>query len=85
LVRRTRPARTRPINLQTFLQSPSPTRWVARRKSAVVLAVRAGLISLTGACDRYKISRDEFANWEAVFDREGVVGLHLKRRAYKPE
>ena len=81
LMGRSRRAAVGPINLQTFLQSPSPTRWVPRRKAALVLAVRAGLVSLSDACERYEISGAEFATWEAIFDVEGLAGLHLKRRA----
>jgi hypothetical protein len=71
------------IDLMVFLQSPPPTRWVPSKKASVVLAVRAELISLSAACDRYRLSLDEFANWEAAFDDQGIVGLHQKRRIRK--
>jgi hypothetical protein len=79
-MRQSRPTKKRPIDVSIFLNSSKPTRWVPQRKAAVVLAVRAGLISLTDAYDRYAISADEFAGWEAGFDDEGLAGLYLKRR-----
>jgi hypothetical protein len=67
------------IEVLAFLRSPRPTRWVPRRKAAVVIAVRSGLISLSEACDRYLLAVDEFTTWEAAFDDEGLAGLQLKR------
>jgi hypothetical protein len=78
---RSRRSKEPPLDLAAFLRSPRPTRWVARRKAAVVLAVRAGLVTLSEACSRYMLSEDEFARWEAAFDDEGRAGLHLKRYA----
>ena len=69
----------KPVDVLMFLRSPPPTHWVARRKAAVVLAVRMGLISLSDACDRYRLCVDEFANWEVAFDNQGIAGLLAKR------
>lgn len=66
------------IDVLVFLQSPVPKRWVARRKATVVLAVRLGLVSLADACDRYTLSVDEFASWEAAYDGQGIAGLLFK-------
>ena len=66
------------IDVLVFLQSPTPKRWVARRKAAVVLAVRLGLVSIADACDRYTLSVDEFASWEAAYDGQGIAGLLFK-------
>ncbi len=71
------------INLEVFLRSPAPKHWVARRKAAVVLAVRMNLISLSDACARYRLSVDEFASWEAAFDSQGIAGLLAKRGVRK--
>jgi hypothetical protein len=80
-LRRSSPAES--IDVLMFLQSSAPKRWVARRKAAVVLAVRAGFISLADACDQYRLSVDEFTNWEAAFDDGGIAGLLAKRPALK--
>jgi hypothetical protein len=72
------------IDVLTFLQSPAPARWVSRRKAALVIAVRTGLVSLSEACNRYSLSVDEFASWEAAYDSQGIAGLHLKRYVRKP-
>ena len=44
-------------------------RWVIRRKAEVVAAVRGGLLSLEEACDRYKLTVDEFLSWQRSIDR----------------
>src|SRR5215472_18719243 len=80
---RSRSALAELIDVEMFLQSPAPKHWVARRKAAVVLAVRTKLISLSDACVRYRLSVDEFASWEAAFDNQGVSGLLTKRRIRK--
>lgn len=39
-------------------------RWVARRKAEVVAAVHAGMLSALEACRRYRLSPEEFLEWE---------------------
>jgi hypothetical protein len=52
-------------------------RWVSRRKAAVVLATRAGVISREGACERYMLSPEELVAWETAFDQHGIRGLRV--------
>ena len=60
-------------------------RWVIRRKAEVVAAVRGGLISLEDACDRYKLSIEEFLTWQRAIDRHGLPGLRATRvQKYRP-
>lgn len=54
-------------------------RWVARRKAAVVTAVRSGAISLEEACRRYELSEEEFCAWEHKIAAYGVPGLRVTR------
>ena len=54
-------------------------RWVVRRKAEVVAGVRAGLISLEEACERYTLSIDEFLSWQRLFDEHGLAGLRTTR------
>lgn len=54
-------------------------RWVIRRKAEVVIAVRGGLISLEDACDRYKLSIEEFIGWQKAIERHGLPGLRATR------
>ncbi len=61
------------------LPSPDTKRWVVRRKAEVVAAVRSGLISLEDACNRYKLSVEEFASWQSLVDKYGVRGLRETR------
>ena len=59
---------------------PSDTqRWVARRKAAVVAAVRSGSISIEEACRRYHLSEEEFLAWERKIEAHGVAGLRITR------
>lgn len=66
------------------LPASATTRWVARRKAAVVAAVRNGLISLDEACARYRLSREEFESWERLIDGHGTRALRVTRlKAYR--
>ncbi len=59
---------------------PSGTkRWIARRKAAVVAAVRTGAIGLEEACRRYELSEEEFLAWERGIETHGVAGLRITR------
>lgn len=59
---------------------PSGTkRWVIRRKAEVVAGVRAGLISLEEACERYTLSVEEFLSWQRSIDSHGMRGLRTTR------
>ena len=51
------------------------TRWVTRRKAEVVAAVQGGLISLDEACERYRLSVEEFLSWQHAIARHGLDGL----------
>ncbi len=60
-------------------------RWVIRRKAEVVAAVRGGLISLDDACNRYKLSVEEFLSWQKAIDKHGLPGLRTTRlQQYRP-
>ena len=61
------------------LPPPETKRWVIRRKAEVVAGVRNGLISLEEACNRYKLSVDEFLSWQRLIDEHGVRGLRTTR------
>jgi hypothetical protein len=56
------------------------TRWVARRKAEIVLAVSGGILSMTEACARYALSSDEFITWERSYLKRGLAGLRAKIR-----
>ncbi len=51
------------------------TRWVARRKEAVVRGVRSGLIGRDEAIMAYDLSEEELEGWEAAMDAHGTNGL----------
>ena len=61
------------------LPPPDTQRWVIRRKAEVVAAVRGGLLTLDEACDRYSLTNEEFAAWQASIDRYGLPGLRTTR------
>ena len=54
-------------------------RWSCRRKAAVVIAIRAGVLSSQEACKRYMLSLEELGAWEAALDRNGIPGLRVTR------
>ena len=54
-------------------------RWVIRRKAEVVAAVRGGLLTLDEACDRYRLTNEEFLGWQKSIDQHGLAGLRTTR------
>jgi hypothetical protein len=61
------------------LPPPKTDRWVIRRKAEVVHAVRGGLLSLEDACERYRLTAEEFLGWQSSIDRHGMAGLRTTR------
>ena len=61
------------------LPAPDTKRWVARRKAAIVNAVRNGEINIEDACRYYMLSSEEFAAWERAIEAHGVAGLRVTR------
>jgi hypothetical protein len=61
------------------LPPPETERWVIRRKAEVVAAVRGGLLSLDDACDRYRLTNEEFLAWQRSIERHGMQGLRTTR------
>ncbi|MDE2029989.1 MAG: DUF1153 domain-containing protein [Alphaproteobacteria bacterium] len=60
-------------------------RWVTRRKAQVVAAVRSGLLTFEEACERYRLSEEEFRSWINLLDRHGVRGLRATQmQKYRP-
>jgi hypothetical protein len=53
-------------------------RWTAWQKVAVIRAIRNGTITVTEVRNRYLLSEEELAAWEADFDRNGLSGLQQK-------
>jgi Protein of unknown function (DUF1153) len=49
------------------------------KKTAILLAVRGGVMSRVDACKTYMLSDDEFSLWELAFNDEGIVGLRDRR------
>src|SRR5215212_6617919 len=61
------------------LPPPDAQCWVASRKAIVVAAVRCGLLSMSDACARYRLTTDELLSWQAQVDRNGLQGLRATR------
>ena len=60
------------------LPSTRTTRWVARRKAEVVIAV-SGLLDLEEACQRYGLTIEEFHSWRQRVESFGLKGLRITR------
>ena len=41
--------------------------------------MRAGLLSLEDACQRYTLSVEEFLSWQRLIDKHGLRGLRVTR------
>ena len=54
-------------------------RWVIRRKAEVVAAVRGGLLTLDEACERYRLTNEEFIGWQKSVEQHGMAGLRTTR------
>jgi transposase-like protein len=54
-------------------------RWVARRKAAVLAALRSGAITMEEACRRYALSEEELLAWQRAFEAHGLPGLRASR------
>ena len=50
-----------------------------RRKAEVVAAVRGGLLTLDEACERYRLTNEEFLGWQKSIDSHGLAGLRTTR------
>lgn len=53
------------------------TRWVARRKLAVVQAIHHGLIDRAEAIDRYQLTGEELDGWMAAAAGPGIDALKV--------
>jgi Protein of unknown function (DUF1153) len=69
-------------NVAAGLPPSDTVRWSPQRKALVVEAVRNGLISLDEACRRYKLSAEEFREWQQALKVHGVGGLSVTRFKY---
>jgi hypothetical protein len=72
-----RSSRLPPKQRETNLELPSSQtkRWSSRRKAAVIVAIRTGILSRLEACQRYMLSDEELTDWEGAFDKRGIPGL----------
>ncbi|MGB0498891.1 MAG: DUF1153 domain-containing protein [Rubricella sp.] len=61
------------------LPPPDTTRWVARRKAAVVAAVEGGLLTRVEACERWDLSEEELDSWIEAVNRHGPGALRVTR------
>jgi hypothetical protein len=61
------------------LPHPNTKRWVARRKAAVVAAVRSGEITIEEACRVYQLSEEELLSWDRALELHGLAGLRVTR------
>ena len=57
------------------LPPPDTQRWVMRRKAQVVAAVRSGILTFDEACERYRLSQEEFKAWLDLLDHRTIAGL----------
>jgi hypothetical protein len=76
------PLRYRPRWIGINGSRPTATGYQAlgdQAQSALVAAVRGGLLSLEEACERYTLTVDEYLSWQRSIDRYGLPGLRATR------
>ena len=61
------------------LPPANTTRWIARRKAQVVQAVKQGALDFEEACQRYHLTPEELASWQALANKYGQDGLRTTR------
>jgi hypothetical protein len=44
-----------------------------------VAAVNGGLLTIDEACERYRLTLEEFVSWQRAVDRAGLAGLRVTR------
>lgn len=54
-------------------------RWTIAKKGIIVAAVNGGLLSLAEACQRYRLTVDEFGLWAESYAKHGLAGLRVTR------
>jgi hypothetical protein len=65
--------------LREGLPPPDTRRWVVRRKAAIVVAVRSGMITVEQACQVYQLTEEELLSWKHAFETHGFAGLRTTR------
>ncbi len=50
-------------------------RWSPRRKAAVIEGIKAGVLSIWDACERYDLSLEEVLSWQEAYERGGTKAL----------
>lgn len=64
---------------------PSDTgRWMPRRKAQLIAAIRGGLLTIAQASARYRLSAEEFLEWERHYDEGGLYSLRASVRLRPP-
>jgi hypothetical protein len=61
--------------MRELLPSSHVKRWTPRRKAQIVDAVARGHVTPEIVFDRYRISREEFLEWERLDEQFGISGL----------
>jgi hypothetical protein len=61
------------------LPPPTAAYWVPRRKAELLAAIDGGLIGLSDACARYRLSDEELGSWRRALGRAGVSGLRVTK------
>lgn len=70
---------TSPPSNRRSLPPADTQRWIPSRKAVVVAAVRNGSLTLDEVRWRYRLSAEEFAQWERSIDHYGIAGLRVTR------
>jgi len=62
--------RARRHSVEDLPQPGVPTRWVRRRKTAVVAAILDGRLTIAEACQGYDLSTEELTGWRKMVEAD---------------
>ncbi len=58
-------------------------RWSPLRKAAVIEGIKAGVLGILGACERYDLSLQEVLSWQEAYERGGTKALRSTYLQYR--
>lgn len=67
-----------PGSLRVDLPSAAASHWTAQMKADVVMALQQGKITVSEACERYRLSSEELIGWQQALNDQGLAGLSAR-------
>ena len=68
-----------PLSLADLPRPNTNLRWTVGRKTTLIRAVRAGLLSVGDARNRYNLSLEKLLSWQEGLNQHGFEGLKVTK------